>query len=150
MIFLRYNNTSTEVEMIHQKKQSGFTLIELLIVMAIIGMLAALVGPQIIKRFGGAQQDAARAQIGMFGQALDAHRLDTGKYPTTLEGLISNGGNSPTWKGPYLRGAMPNDPWGKPYQYKRPGRSGRDYDIYSFGADGVDGGEGDNADITYN
>ena len=126
----------------------GFTLIELLIVMAIIGMLAALVGPTIFSKFMGAQRDTALTQIRMIEQGLDAHRLDTFKYPDTLEGLLKNTVNKPTWNGPYLKlQEIPKDPWGHEYQYKKPGRDGRDYDLFSFGADGQEGGENDNADI---
>jgi general secretion pathway protein G len=126
----------------------GFTLIELLIVMAIIGMLAALVGPTIFNKFAGTQRDAALTQIRMLEQALDSHRLDTFKYPDSLEGLVKNTVNKPTWNGPYLKQPMiPKDPWGNDYQYKKPGRDGRDYDLFSFGADGQEGGEGENADI---
>lgn len=133
---------------IHLVKSPGFTLIELLIVMAIIGMLAALVGPKLFGKFGQSQRQAASAQISMIEQALDAHRLATGKYPKTLEGLISNTGNSPAWDGPYLKKGLPKDPWGRDYQYKMPGNDNRDYDLFSFGLDGAQGGEGENADIT--
>jgi general secretion pathway protein G len=126
--------------------QKGFTLIELLIVMAIIGMLAALVGPSIMGKFGDAQRNAAASQLKSIEVALDAHRLDTGKYPKTLEGLNTNTVGSKLWDGPYMKKGVPNDPWGNPYQYREPGQKG-DYDLFSFGADGVEGGEEDNADI---
>jgi general secretion pathway protein G len=126
----------------------GFTLIELLIVMAILGMLAALVGPTIFRQFGGAKRDGAITQIRMVEQALDHHRLDTFKYPDSLEGLVKNTVNSPKWSGPYIKNGVPKDSWGNEYQYKKPGRDGRDYDLYSFAADGQEGGEGENADIT--
>ncbi|OQW95322.1 MAG: type II secretion system protein GspG [Beggiatoa sp. IS2] len=125
----------------------GFTLIELLIVMAIIGMLAALVGPKLFDKFGQSQRKAAASQISMIEQGLDGHRMDTGKYPKTLEGLVNNTGNSPAWNGPYMKKGVPKDPWGHDYQYKMPGNDGRDYDLFSFGLDGAQGGEGDNADI---
>jgi general secretion pathway protein G len=131
------------------KKHLGFTLIELLIVMAIIGMLAALVGPKLFGKFGTAQRDSAKAQIGMIEQALDTYRLDMSKYPTNLEALVTNSqGNNQRWAGPYLKKGLPKDPWGNAYQFKMPGRENREYDLYSFGADGAEGGEGDNADIT--
>lgn len=131
-----------------KRPDQGFTLIELLIVMAIIGMLAALVGPTIFGKFMGAQRDTALTQIRMIEQGLDGHRLDTFKYPDTLEGLLKNTVNKPTWNGPYLKQQqIPKDPWGNEYQYKKPGRDGRDYDLFSFGADGQEGGESDNADI---
>ncbi len=126
----------------------GFTLIELLIVMAILGMLAALVGPAIFKKFAGAQQDNARVQIRMMESALDQHRLDTARYPDSLEGLIKNTVNNPRWDGPYLKQGLPKDPWGNDYQYKKPGEEGREYDLWSFGAGGQPGGEGEDADVT--
>lgn len=126
----------------------GFTLIELLVVMVILGMLAALVGPQIFGKVGKGKQSAARTQIEMLGQALDSYRLDVGKYPSTSEGLnalVTNSG-APGWDGPYLKKALPNDPWGKPYQYQSPGAHG-DYDLLSYGLDGAAGGEGENKDV---
>ena len=130
----------------HNLTSKGFTLIELLIVMAIIGMLAALVGPSIMGKFGDAQRSAAASQIKAIEVALDSHRLDTGKYPKTLEGLDTNTVGSKLWDGPYMKKGVPNDPWDNPYQYRQPGQKG-DYDLFSFGADGLEGGEDDNADI---
>jgi general secretion pathway protein G len=130
------------------KNRKGFTLIELLVVMVILGMLAALVGPQIFGKVGKGKQSAARTQIEMLGQALDSYRLDVGKYPSTSEGLnalVTNSG-AQGWDGPYLKKALPNDPWGKPYQYQSPGSHG-DYDLVSYGADGAAGGEGENKDV---
>jgi general secretion pathway protein G len=128
--------------------RKGFTLIELLVVMVILGMLAALVGPQIFGKVGKGKQSAARTQIEMLGQALDSYRLDTGKYPTTSEGLnalVTNPG-AQGWDGSYLKKGVPNDPWQKPYQYQSPGSHG-DYDLFSYGADGAAGGEGENKDV---
>ena len=130
------------------KNSKGFTLIELLVVMVILGMLAALVGPQIFGKVGKGKQSAARTQIEMLGQALDSYRLDVGKYPSTSEGLnalVTNPG-AQGWDGPYLKKALPNDPWGKPYQYQSPGSHG-DYDLLSYGGDGAAGGEGENKDV---
>jgi general secretion pathway protein G len=128
-------------------KNQGFTLIELLIVMAIIGMLAAIVGPKLFNKFVGAQRDATASQISGFDQALSAYRLDVGKYPDNLEALIKNDG-SKRWKGPYLqKQSIPKDPWGNEYQYRKPGQHNNDYDLFSFGADGQEGGDSDNADI---
>ena len=128
----------------------GFTLIELLVVMVIIGLLAALVGPKLFSRLGKGKQSAAKAQIEMFGQALDQFRLDIGRYPTTSEGLealIKDPGIE-GWDGPYLRkNVIPKDPWGKPYEYQSPGSRG-DYDLYSYGKDGSPGGEGEDKDVT--
>lgn len=128
-------------------KQQGFSLMELLIVMVILGMLAAIVGPQLWGKLGGAQRDTAATQIANIEVALDAYRLDIFKYPNTLEELVQNTANNPKWQGPYLKKGIPKDPWGNDYQYRKPGRDGRDYDLYSFAADGQEGGEGDNADV---
>lgn len=130
------------------RNNKGFTLIELLVVMVILGLLAALVGPRLFGHVGKASQKAAKTQIEMLGQALDSYRLDTGKYPTTSEGLnalVTNSGVQ-GWDGPYLKKGVPNDPWKKPYQYQSPGTHG-EYDLFSYGADGAPGGEGENKDI---
>jgi general secretion pathway protein G len=132
------------------RDQRGFTLIELLVVIIILGLLAGLVGPRLFGRVGQSKQAAARAQIELFGAALDQYRLDTGAYPASspgLEALVANP-NVPSWNGPYLRkNAVPRDPWGNPYLYKCcPGDHG-DYDIWSHGADNAPGGDGENADI---
>lgn len=129
-------------------RSAGFTLIELLIVMAIIGMLAALVGPKLFDKLGGSKRDAAAAQIKMVESALDTYRLDVGRYPDNLEALTTNPGGSNLWSGPYLKRGVPADPWGNPYQYRRPGRHSNDYDLLSYGGDGREGGEGEDADVT--
>jgi general secretion pathway protein G len=129
-------------------KQQGFTLIELLIVMAILGMLAALVAPTLIDRIGGTQREIAATQIANIETAVDTYRLDMFKYPNSLEDLVQNTSNSQKWQGPYLKnGVIPKDPWGNDYQYRKPGQNNRPYDLYSFAADGQQGGEGDNADV---
>lgn len=128
--------------------RKGFTLIELLVVMVILAMLAALVGPKLFGQVGKANQKTARTQIEMLGQGLDSYRLDVGHYPTTSEGLnalVTNPGVE-GWDGPYLKKALPNDPWKKPYQYQSPGTHG-DYDLFTYGADGAPGGEGENKDV---
>lgn len=130
---------------------AGFTLIEIMVVMAIIAMLAAMVGPQLIRRQATAQKQATRAQIEMFGTALDMFRLDVGRYPTSQEGLQALRqpvGGTARWDGPYLKKDVPNDPWDQPYVYRSPGQSGRPYDLLSYGEDGSPGGDGDGADIT--
>jgi general secretion pathway protein G len=128
-------------------RQQGFSLMELLIVMVILGMLAAIVGPALWNKLGGAQRDTAKTQISNIEVALDSYRLDTFKYPSSLEALTKNTSNDSKWDGPYLRKGLPKDPWGNEYQYRKPGQDGRDYDIYSFAADAQQGGEGDNADV---
>jgi general secretion pathway protein G len=129
----------------------GFSLIELLVVIIILGLLAGLVGPRLFGRVGQSKQAAARAQIELFGAALDQYRLDVGSYPPSgagLDALVKNPG-VPNWNGPYLKkNFVPADPWGKPYQYKCcPGDHG-DYDVWTLGADGAPGGEGENADVS--
>lgn len=129
--------------------QSGFTLMELLLVLVIIGLLAAVVGPSLYQRIKPAKETAARAQIENFATALDNFMMDTGRYPSTQEGLKAlrdKPENLDKWNGPYLKKEIPNDPWGAAYQYRAPGRSGG-YEIVSLGADGREGGEDDNADI---
>jgi general secretion pathway protein G len=127
----------------------GFTLMELLLVLVIIGMLAALVGPTLYQRIKPAKQSATRAQIANFATALDAFYFDMERYPTTQEGLGAlrtrpEGGEG--WNGPYLKKEIPGDAWGHAYVYRAPGRSGG-YEIQSYGADGREGGDADNADI---
>lgn len=127
----------------------GFTLTELLVVLVIIGLLAALVGPVLYQRINPAKQSVARAQIENFMSALDSYFLDTGKFPTPQQGLaalrVRQEGDA-KWNGPYLKKDIPADPWGNPFVFRTPGRNGG-YEIISFGSDGKEGGEGDNADI---
>jgi len=120
---------------------------ELLIVMVILGMLAAIVGPNLWNKINGGQKQTAKIQIANIETALGSYRLDMFKYPNSLEDLVNNTSNDPKWLGPYLTKGLPKDPWGNDYQYRKPGQQGRDYDLYSFGVDGQEGGEGENADI---
>jgi len=132
-----------------REKERGFTFFEILVVVTIIGLLAALVGPRLWGKISGGKQTAAKAQIELFGTALDAFRLDTGRYPTGEEGLKAlreKPSGVENWSGPYLPKEIPIDPWKKQYAYKCPGEHG-DYDILSYGADGVEGGEGENQDV---
>lgn len=131
-------------------KIQGFTLLELLVVMVIIGLLAGYVGPKYFEQIGKSETKTAKAQIDALGKALDQFRIDTGSYPTTeqgLEALNKNSGNNPKWAGPYLKKNVPNDPWDRPYLYKSPGEHG-DYDLYSFGKDGQQGGTKEAEDVT--
>lgn len=127
----------------------GFTLIELLVVLVILTLLAGLVGPKVLDQLGGAKVKTARVQIGELEQAADLYKLDVGRYPTDAEGLralVEPPATARGWNGPYLKKGLPDDPWGNAYQYKFPGRSGNP-DIFTFGADGRPGGEGENADV---
>ena len=123
---------------------AGFTLIEILVVMAIIGMLAVMVAPNIFNQQAGAQRDAALSQISALEAALDTYRLDVGQYPDSLEGLVENDSGRAAWNGPYLRREVPLDPWGNEYVYDSDGRG---FTLVSYGPDGERGGEGDDADI---
>lgn len=129
--------------------QAGFTLLELLVVVAIIGLLAGYVAPRYFSQLGKSEAGVARAQIDSLEKSLDQYRLDTGRYPTTEQGLnalVVKPANEPKWNGPYLRKGLPADPWGNPYLYKIPGQRG-EFDIVSYGKDGQPGGTGDAADI---
>jgi general secretion pathway protein G len=132
----------------YSKNNKGFTLVELIVVMVILGMLAALVYPKLLPKVGKGKQSAAKTQVEQLGQALDLFRLDTGRYPTTSEGLnaLVTDPGAPGWDGPYLKKALPNDPWGKPYHYECPGTHS-DYDLSSYGSDGTPGGEGEAKDL---
>lgn len=128
----------------------GFTLLELLVVMVIIGLLAGYVAPRYFAQIGKSEVKATRAQIDALEKALDQYRLDTGHYPTTEQGLaalVTRPADEPKWDGPYIKKAVPPDPWGNAYIYKSPGDHG-DVDLLSYGKDGQPGGSGEAADIT--
>lgn len=134
-------------------RAGGFTLIELLVVVVIIGLLAAFVGPRYFDQVGKSSAKIAKAQIVSLEQSLDQYRLDMGRYPSTELGLAAlvtrpSGELADKWQGPYLKKAVPSDPWGHPYLYVSPGQEGREYEIRSYGADGKSGGSGEDADIT--
>jgi general secretion pathway protein G len=135
---------------VHQRtKRKGFTLMELLIVLVIVGLLAALVGPTLYKRINPAKASIARTQMENFMAALDGYFIDTGSFPSAQHGLAALRTQPPSerlWNGPYLKKEIPKDPWGNAYIYRAPGRNGG-FEILSYGKDGVEGGEGDGRDI---
>src|SRR5918912_127536 len=129
------------------RKAKGFTLLELLVVIVIIGLLAGYVAPRYFAQEGKSKVQVARAQIDAFEKALDQYRLDTGHYPTTEQGLsalVGRPNNEPKWNGPYLRKAVPPDPWDRAYLYRQHG----ELDLVSLGKDGQPGGTGEDADVT--
>lgn len=133
------------------RRTHGFTLLELLVVIVIIGLLAAYVGPKYFSQLGKSEVTVAKAQIEAFEKSLDTYRLDVGRYPTAEEGLnallVAPATAGAKWNGPYLKKGVPPDPWGRVYLYRAPGTKA-EYEIVSLGKDGQVGGDGDNADIT--
>ena len=134
-------------------QSAGFTLIELMVVLVILGLLAGLVGPRLFGRIDRSKVQTAETQIKMLRGALQAFRLDLGRYPTTAEGLAVLVRPSPEaadfWSGPYLDDEVPDDPWRTPYRYRYPADNLQGFALYSLGADSKDGGEGVDADIGY-
>lgn len=131
------------------RRPRGFTLIELLVVIAILALLAGLVGPTVMDKLGGAKSKTAALQISEIEKSLDLYKLDVGRYPTTAEGLqalAAKPASAGGWNGPYMKGGVPNDPWGNPYRYANPGPGGG-IEVLSLGADNAPGGEGENADL---
>lgn len=128
-------------------RSPGFTLLELLVVLAILGLIATFAAPQALKWLSGAKSDSARIQIEALGTGIDLYRLDVGSYPPDLEALVTQPAGAERWDGPYLRKkSVPKDPWGRDYIYRQPGDNGP-YDLYSLGADGQEGGSGEDADV---
>lgn len=134
-----------------RRGEAGFTLVEILVVITIIGLIMAIVGPRVLNYLGESKVKAAKIQIESFSSALDLYYLDMGRYPASNDGLVAlvqRPGNAQEWNGPYLKGgAVPNDPWGHPYVYRAPVERAP-YEIVSYGADGQEGGTGTAADIS--
>ena len=133
-----------------KNRKTGFTLLELLVVMVIIGLLAGMVVPRYFSQVGKSQTKVAAAQIDALDKALVQFRLDVDRFPTSEEGLAALNeapADAPGWAGPYLKKAVPEDPWGKPFVYKEPGEH-TDFDLVTYGKDGVPGGDKENADVT--
>ena len=137
--------TSNTIKNQKIRLENGFTLIELLVVMAIVAMLAVMVAPNVFRQQAGAMRDVAVSQISALEVALDTYRLDLGRYPNDLEDLVSDNGRDVSWNGPYLRRGLPLDPWNNDYVYERNDQS---FILISFGADGQQGGEGEDSDIS--
>lgn len=138
-----------EVRILNKPTEQGFTLLELLVVVVIIGLLAAYVGPKYFSHIGKSEVAVAKAQITAFEKAIDTFRLDIGHFPSSEDGLsalMSNLHNNSKWNGPYMQKAIPLDPWGRDYQYRAAVKD-KDYEIVSLGKDGQVGGAGENADI---
>ena len=135
------------------RTRAGFTLLEMLVVLVVLGLLAGLIGPQLFGRVGEARATTAKTQMELIGVALDSYRLDNGSYPVTAQGLNAlntRPGRAPAplnWRGPYLRKAVPSDPWGRPYLYQSPARGAEGYELKSLGRDGAEGGGGEDADL---
>jgi len=130
--------------------QQGFTLLELLVVMVIIGLLAGFVAPRYFAQVGKSEVKAARAQIDALDKALEQYRIDVGHLPTSAQGLAAlntQPQGEQNWAGPYLKKELPLDPWGTPYNYVEPGTHNNDFDLFSFGKDGREGGTGESADL---
>ncbi|MEH6590819.1 MAG: type II secretion system major pseudopilin GspG [Halioglobus sp.] len=134
---------------LRNKRQAGFTLMELLVVLAILGLLMSLVGPRVLNQLGGAKSKTAAIQIKDLEQTLEMYMLDTGRFPSSedgLDALVNKPGNAPGWNGPYLKSDVPLDPWKRPYNYKYPGDHG-EVDIFTYGKNGAAGGDGEDADV---
>lgn len=132
-------------------RQRGFTLLELLVVILIIGLLTGIVAPRFLSQISRSETTTAKAQMDAFDKALQAFRIDMGRFPTSSEGLqalVTAPANDARWRGPYLKDNVPLDPWGSAYQYRQPSTRGKDFDLSSYGRDKAPGGSGDDADIT--
>jgi general secretion pathway protein G len=134
-----------------RRPSRGFTLLELLVVILIIGLLTGIVGPRLLNQISRSEVTTAKAQMDALAKALQTYRIDTGRFPSSAQGLralVQQPADEPRWRGPYLEGAaVPDDPWGMPYQYRAPGTDGREYELLSYGKDRAAGGNGDDADL---
>ena len=130
-----------------KRRQRGFTLVELLLVLVILALIAGLVLPGIIGKAESAKAKAASSQISRISMSVESFYLDTGSTPSSLDELVDEPSGVTGWNGPYIKNTLLKDPWGEPYQYRVPGEHG-DFDIWSYGADRQQGGEGNNADVT--
>lgn len=140
---------SSLASMRKRASQGGFTLMELLVVLAILGLLAGLVGPAVLNQLGGAKSKTAKIQIKDLEQSLEMYKLDVGRYPSTDEGLgalVAKPAGVAGWNGPYLKSDVPLDPWSREYQYRFPGQFA-EVDVFSYGQNGAPGGEGEDADV---
>ncbi len=133
-------------------RESGFTLVELLVVLVILVLLASIIGPRVIGYLGSSRTKTAQVQIQSLVTSIELYHVDVGRYPSTSEGLdalVKAAGNVPGWNGPYItKGAVPLDPWGKPYLYENPGRNNAPFTIMSLGRDGKEGGTDEDADVS--
>ncbi len=143
----------TECCMDERAAQRGFTLLEMLVVLVIVGLLVSMVGPRLFTKVDSAKVQTAEAQIKLLRGAVETMRLDINVYPSAEQGLklLADPPADPTmaarWKGPYLEGAVPLDPWGNPYQYAPPEGQGKQFKLFSYGGDGKPGGTGTDQDI---
>lgn len=140
----------TKADRARRKAQAGFTLVELLVVMAILVLLASVVAPRVIGYLGSSRTKTAKVQIESLSTSVELFKLDTGTYPSARDGLsalVAQPSGVRGWNGPYLKGGrLPLDPWGQPYLYRQPG-AGVEFEIFSFGADHKEGGDGEDRDV---
>jgi general secretion pathway protein G len=150
MIQLARAQSMTAPSARRRRREDGFTLLELLVVLAIMGLLAAIVAPQVLKYLGSSRTQTAKVQIQNIGSALELYKLDVGRYPTQEEGLqalVTAPANTVSWNGPYLKNsAALQDPWGQPYRLRSPGQHG-EVDVYTLGSDKAEGGSGEARDV---